>query len=98
VNYKKGVGAMKKVLMIVLCLCFLYSFSEYISAQQRTEKGIQIDSTSMKRQTPSTRTREQKAQVKKTGNEKLELHNLKPWQNDRPLLMKEKDSLQKKVQ
>ena len=88
---------MKKVLMMVLCLCFLCSLSEYVSAQQRAQKSIQTDSTSTRQKAPSTRTRKQKAQVKKTDNEKIELHKLKLWQNDRPLLMKEKDSLQKKA-
>jgi hypothetical protein len=89
---------MKKVLMIVLYLCFLYSLSEYVPAQQRTQKSIQTDSTSLKQKPPSTRNRKQKAQVKKAGNEKIDSDNQKLWRDDRPLLMKEKDSLQKKAQ
>ena len=89
---------MKKAFMIVLYLCFLYSFSENVLAQQKTQKNIQIDSTSTKQKTPSKRTRKQKAQVKKAANEKIELPKLKPWQDDRPLLMKEKDSLQRNAQ
>jgi hypothetical protein len=88
---------MKKILMIMLCLCFLCSFSENVSDQQRTQKSIQTDSTSTKQKTPSKQTRKQKAQVKKAGDEKMELRKLKLWQNDRPLLMKEKDTLQKNV-
>ena len=89
---------MKKVSMVMLRLCLFYSFSENISAQQKTQKSIQTDSTSTKLKAPSKRTRKQKAQVKKTGNEEIKLHDLKLWQNDRPLLMKEKDTLQKKAQ
>ncbi|MGD0038224.1 MAG: hypothetical protein ABSC53_13145 [Bacteroidota bacterium] len=94
-NYKKGGFAMKKVFIIVLCLCFLYSFSGNVLAQQKTQKNIQIDSTGTKQKTPSKQTRKQKAQVKKAASEKIELPKLKPWQDDRPLLMKEKDSLQR---
>ena len=85
---------MKKVLMMMLCLCFLCSLSEYVSAQQWAQKSIQTDSTSTRQKAPSTRTRKQKAQVKKAENDKIELPKVKPWQDDRPLLMKEKDSLQ----
>lgn len=94
---EEGVCAMKKVLMTVLCLCFVCSFSEFVSAQQTTQKSIQVDSTNTKQKAPSTRTRKEKAQEKKAANEKMELQKLKLWQNDRPLLMKEKDSLQKKT-
>ena len=86
---------MKKALMSMLCLCFLYSFSENVFAQQKTQKSIQTDSTSTKLKAPSKRTRKQKAQVKKAENDKIELPKVKPWQDDRPLLMKEKDSLQR---
>lgn len=89
---------MKKVLMVVLCICFLYTFSEYVSSQQITQKSIQTDSTDTKQKTPIKQTRKQKAQVKKTGNEKLELPKLEPWKDDKPLLMKEKDSLQRNAQ
>jgi len=89
---------MKKVFLIVLCLYFLYSFSENVLARQKIQESIQTDSTRTKQKTPSKRTRKQKAQVKKTGNEEIKLHDLKLWQNDRPLLMKEKDTLQKKAQ
>jgi hypothetical protein len=89
---------MKKVSMVMLCLCLFYSFSENISAQQKTQKSIQTDSTSTKKKTPSKQTRKQKAQVKKVDNEKIEWPKLKPWQDDRPLLMKEKDSLQRNAQ
>jgi hypothetical protein len=88
---------MKKILMMVLCSCFLCPFSEFVSAQQTTQKSIQVDSTNTKQKTPSTRTRKEKAQEKKAANKKMELHKLKLWQDDRPLLMKEKDSLQKKT-
>ena len=82
----------------MLRLCLFYSFSENISAQQKTQKSIQTDSTSTKKKTPSKQTRKQKAQVKKVDNEKIEWPKLKPWQDDRPLLMKEKDSLQRNAQ
>jgi hypothetical protein len=90
---KKGSCAMKKVLIIVLCLYFLYSFSGNVLAQQKIQESIQADSTNTKQKLPSKQTRKQKAQVKK-----IELPKLKPWQNDRPLLMKEKDSLQRNTQ
>ena len=89
---------MEKVFMIVLCLCFLYSFSGNVLAQQKIQESIQADSTSTKQKSPSKQTRKQKAQVKKTVNEKIELPKLKLWQDDRPLLMKEKDSLQRNTQ
>jgi hypothetical protein len=89
---------MKKVLTIALCLCFLYSFSGYVSAQQRTQNSIQIDSAGTKQQAPLKQTRRQKARVKKTENNKTKLDDLKLRQDDRPLLMKEKDTLQKKAQ
>jgi hypothetical protein len=96
VTYKKGVHLMKKALIMVFGLFFLYFFSAHVSAQQRIQKSIQTDSTSMKQKTPSTRTRKQKTQVKKTENEKIELQKPQPWYIDRPLLMKEKkDTLQK---
>ncbi len=84
---------MKKVFIIVLCLCFLYSFSWNVLAQQKIQESIQADSTNTKQKSPSKQIRKQKAQVKK-----IELPKLKPWQNDRPLLMKEKDSLQRNTQ
>jgi hypothetical protein len=36
--------------------------------------------------------------VKKVDNEKIEFPKLEQWKDDRPLLMKEKDTLQKKAQ
>ena len=83
--------------MVVLVLCFVNSFSEIASSQQKRQNSIQADSASTKQKTPSKQTRKQKAQLKKVENKEIKLPKPEPWQNDRTLLMKEKDSLEKKT-
>ena len=93
---------MKKVFVIAMCLYFPSSFSESILAQKN---GTRIDSTSVKRENPSINIRKQETQLKKSGSQDTIMRKPKVSENDTtmlrkadyPLLIREKDSLQKKT-
>lgn len=87
---------MKKIMALVVCIGLILSFSESIFAQQKPVHKSPADSAGLKVKAPRKQIHKQKEQVIKA--DKKEIQFLKPevWKDDRPLLMKEKDSLRNK--
>jgi hypothetical protein len=88
---------MKKVLAVLLSIGFILCASDSISAQQKSVKKTPIDTTSMKLKVPRKQIRKQKEQIKKTEKQEPRLRDPILWQDNQPLLIKEKDSLQNKT-
>jgi hypothetical protein len=88
---------MKKILAIFLCVGLMLSALESISAQRKPINKTPADTTGEKIKIPRKQIHKQKEQIKKIENKESMLPTPELWNNDRPLLMKEKDSLQNKT-
>jgi hypothetical protein len=88
---------MKKVLMVFFCIGFILCLSECISAQRKSLRDFPTDTAALQLKIPQKQIRKHDTQMKKT--ERQTVQPLKPefWKNDRPLLMKEKDTLKNKA-
>jgi hypothetical protein len=88
---------MKKEMAILLIIGFILSASKSISAQQKPIIKSPKDTTAVKIKVLPKQIHKQKEQMRRGENQ--EPQSLKPeyWRDDRPLLMKEKDSLQTKA-
>ena len=87
---------MKKIIALSLCIGLLLSVSATVFAQQKPVHKSPADSAGLKGKAPRRQIHKQNEKTIKV--EKKEIQLLKPevWKDDRPLLMKEKDSLRNK--
>jgi hypothetical protein len=88
---------MKKVLAILVCIGFVFSAPESIFGQERPVNNSPADTTGVKIKVPQKQIRKQNGPIKKDENQNSRLPKPQFWNSDRSLLIKEKDSLQRKT-
>jgi hypothetical protein len=89
---------MKKVLAILLSMGFILCTSVSITGQEKPINKSPADTTHIKIKVPQKQFHKQNVRIKKTENQYPTLENPELWKRDRTLLIKEKDSLQKKME
>ncbi len=88
---------MKKILVILVCIGFIFSAPELITAQEKPIQNAPSDTAGVKIKVPQQQIRKVDGRIKKDENQNSRLPKPQFWNSDRSLLIIEKDSLQKKT-
>jgi hypothetical protein len=87
---------MKKIIALFVCIGLILSVAVTVFAQKGPVHKSPSDSVGLKVKAPRKQIHRQNEQTIKAGKKEIQLLKPEIWKDDRPLLMKEKDTLRNK--